>query len=50
MFKAGLRSRMDGVGVFFGGVGVLKTIGVGVFHPIPNPEVQWNHFYVTILG
>jgi len=28
-----------------GGVGVLRTLGVGVgFYPTPTPEVQFNRF------
>jgi len=46
-----------GVGVvrsrkFLGGVGFLATLGVGVgfFCPTPTPNVQLDHFYITLLN
>ena len=37
-----------GVGVarsreLLGGVGFLRTLEVGFFHPTPTPDVQFNH-------
>jgi len=48
-------ARIQGVGAgvvrsrrFSGGVGFLTTLGVGFF--CPTPDVQLDHFYITLLN
>ena len=43
LLKSGLRSRR-----FLGGVGFLTTLRIGVGFFCPTPDVQLDHFYITL--